>query len=249
MFRLLRQTIITVGTARITKLATRAILHVFRYLCRMNGDKWLPEIAQAYPVLIETWHHPQLARWFAYRRIISIGQVYNRIFLADTKDVVFQARFLESSERRRVGDHLCRRRGLRQLLLERYMVFGGVWKVCSCGRFRATASLYRYGACDAPRTLKKLYMLREFTVYIARSPFGRIEQAIFNYMLNLNLFETKFEMDPNIEGAVATLGSEAAHASVSIIDGRICRRDGSVIPVVHMYDRWPDTKVLFERYT
>jgi hypothetical protein len=59
----------------------------------LNTRAWLPEIAEAYPVLIETWHHPQLARWFAYRRVLSVSRLYQQVFFADVKDVVFQTPF------------------------------------------------------------------------------------------------------------------------------------------------------------
>jgi hypothetical protein len=64
-----------------------------------------------------------------------------------------------------------------------------------------------------------LAMLDEFSAFMARSPFGRIEQAIFNHMLQTGKFRTKLEFAPNITSAVATLGSESARQSVKIIEG------------------------------
>src|SRR5262249_29826333 len=60
-------------TSRAAKAVNRIVLHTFRLLCRLDAHRWLPEIAGAYPILIETWHHPQLARWFAYQRILAIS--------------------------------------------------------------------------------------------------------------------------------------------------------------------------------
>ncbi len=86
-----------------------------------------------------------------------------------------------------------------------------------------------------------LRILDEFTGYMARSPFGRIEQAIFNYMLHNSLFTAKVEVAPNISGIVATLAGKDGDRSVGVSDGAIRRtRDNSTIPVVHMYDRWPE---------
>ena len=40
-------------TSQATKAANRAALHSFRLLSRLYGRRWLPEITEAYPVLIE----------------------------------------------------------------------------------------------------------------------------------------------------------------------------------------------------
>jgi hypothetical protein len=228
-------------TSRMAKASNRVVLNAFRFLNWLNGQRWLPEIAEAYPVLVETWHHPQLARWFAYRRILSVSQAYRQVFIADVKDVVFQARFFDSLQEKKVilfadaslyGDCYWNDRWYREAYGKAaFARIAGRQPVC-VGTILATQ-----------QTL--LDMLCEFTAFMARSPFGRIEQAIFNHMLYRDLFTTKFEVVPNIIGAVATLGSQAARESVKIIDDSICRTsDGSLIPIVHMYNRWPDIDVL-----
>lgn len=225
-------------TSRLTKAANRGILHAFRFLNRLNGRRWLPEIAQAYPVLIETWHHPQLARWFAYRRVLSVGRLYRQVFLADVKDVVFQARFFDNSSENKV------------CLFADVNPYGSCywndrWYREAYGKAAFTRIVGRQPVCIGTvlgTHQAMLEILEDFTTFVARAPFGRVEQAIFNHMLHTNLFRTKIETAPNITGAVATLASEGARDSVRIIDNAICRvSDGGVIPVVHMYDRWPDT--------
>lgn len=225
-------------TSPTTKAANRGILHTLRLLNRLNGRGWLPEIAQAYPVLIETWHHPQLARWFAYRRLLSVERLYRQVFLADVKDVVFQARFFDNSPDNKVclfAD------------VNRYgsCYWNDKWYREAYGKAAFARIVGRQPVCAGTilgTHQAMLSMLDEFTAFVADAPFGRIEQAVLNHMLHTDLFSTKIETAPNITGAVATLGSEAAHDSVKIIDNAICRvSDGGVVPIVHMYDRWPDT--------
>jgi hypothetical protein len=86
-----------------------------------------------------------------------------------------------------------------------------------------------------------LEMLDAFTYTMAQAPFGRIEQAIFNHMLYTHRFNIKLETASNIAGPVATLASNAAYKAIVLGDGKIRRAvDNSLVPVVHMYDRWPD---------
>jgi hypothetical protein len=220
--------------SQITKAANRVVLYFLKWL---NGWRYLREISEAYPLLIETWHHPQLARWFAYRRILSVSQTYQYVFLADVKDVVFQASFFENLPEDEV------------ILFADANLYGKCywndkWYKEAYGKAAFTQVIGRQPVCigtvlATQRALLK--MLDEFTAFIARSPFGRIEQAIFNHMLHTNKFTTRLGTVANVMGAVATLGSEAARASVEIVHGAICRTsDGGVIPIVHMYDRFPD---------
>jgi hypothetical protein len=228
-------------TSRATKAANRAVLHSFRLLSRLYGRRWLPEIAEAYPVLIETWHHPQLARWFAYWRLLSVNQIYQQVFFADVKDVVFQAPFFESISEDKV------------ILFADANIYGNcywndAWYKEAYGKAAFMRVVGRQPVCIGTVLATQqamLDILREFIAFMARSPFGRIEQAIFNHMLHTDMFKTKLEIAPNITGAVATLGSEAAFKAVKVFDGAVCRTsDNSIIPIVHMYDRWPGIDVL-----
>jgi hypothetical protein len=225
-------------TSRSTKAANRTILHFFRLLNVFSKLKWFPEIVEAYPLLIETWHHPQLARWFAYSRILRFNRMYKQIFLADVKDVVFQSQFFGVAD------------GEKVTLFEDANRYGDCywndkWYKEGYGENAFAKVIGRHPICVG--TLlgtfdAMLGLLDEFTRCLARSPFGRIEQAIFNNMLCAGMFTANLERAPNVDGAVATLGSKAAYEKVIVEDGAIRRTsDRSVIPVVHMYDRWAET--------
>ena len=45
---------------------------------------------------------------------------------------------------------------------------------------------------------------------------------------------------------IASFSNHIAHDATVTSDGYVRRAaDGSMIPAVHMYDRWPDTKALY----
>jgi hypothetical protein len=234
------------ATRRTSKLVNRVVLYAFLLLHQLGLGRLIPEIAAAYPVLIETWHHPQLARWFAYLRLLTVGRFYRQILLVDVKDVVFQAPFFPAAPEEAVvlfadanlyGNCYWNDKWYREAYSQRaFAQIAGQQPVC-IGTVLGTQQAI-------------LEMLEEFTAVMARAPFGRVEQAIFNHMLHTGGLRARHVTAPNLTCAVATLASEAAHASVGIMRGTICRNsDQTPIPIVHMYDRWPDTAALcLERY-
>jgi hypothetical protein len=225
-------------TSKIAKLINRILLQSFRALYRLNRRRWVPEITDAYQVLIETWHHPQLARWFAYQRILRVNQIYRQIFVADVKDIVFQAPFFSTSP------------DIQVMLFADANLYGECywndrWIKEAYGSKGMSRVLGRQPVCIGTLLGSQsamLSLLDEFTAKMSTHPFGRIEQAIFNYMVHTDEFRTQYSIAPNVAGIVSTLASEAAYERVQIIGDEICRvSDRSVIPVIHMYDRWPAT--------
>jgi hypothetical protein len=100
--------------------------------------------------------------------------------------------------------------------------------------------MYWHNAKTACEVLSIVQELRDF---FANHPFGRIEQSVFNYMLQNDLIRTPYRIFENVSGPVATLANDIAHNATVTRDGYIRRvADGSIIPAVHMYDRWPDVK-------
>ena len=64
-------------------------------------------------------------------------------------------------------------------------------------------------------------------------------------MIQNDLMRTPYRVVENVSGPVATLSNQIAHDATVTSDGYIRRAtDGSIIPAVHMYDRWPDTRAL-----
>ena len=202
----------------------------------------VPEIVAAYPVVLETWLLPQFVRWIAYERFLTLNRGYRQVFLSDVRDVVFQAPLFDQEPEDRVtlfgqdetyGNPGCDTQWYRDAWgAEALAKVVGKQAVC-------------IGTILGPQD-KVLSMVSEFCAFYRRHPFGGVEQCIFNYMLHNDLMRTPYRVVENIRGPVATLANHVAHDATEIRDGYVRRAiDGSIIPAVHMYDRWPDTKALY----
>ncbi|TRW95947.1 hypothetical protein FNJ84_13945 [Paracoccus sp. M683] len=221
------------STGKYAKIWNRVYLHSLRLLSRSAIGK-PPELYEGYLTMLETWHHPQLARWFAYRRVLDLFPNYSHVMLADTKDVVFQDDVFAHVDPQRVN--LCEDG-------EGFSPdsWNSRWYVEAYGQKEYDQIRDRTPICIGT-VIGEIGALRRvthrFTDRIAASPFGKIEQAIFNRMVLLDEFGDDVAICPNY-GPVATLaGAEVVAASITMRDDdAICRRDGSLLPVVHMYDR------------
>jgi len=230
-------------TGKVAKALNRIVLNGMRGLIGSGLlQKVAPEIAEAYPVLIETWHHPQIMRWFSYERMLKLNRHYEQVFLSDVKDVVFQAELFPDKP----GDTVT--------LFDQDEVYGpSYWDTTWYREGWGKAALAKVmgkrpiciGTILGPQA-QMLSLVSEIAAFFARHPFGRIEQAVFNYMLLTGQVKTPYRIADNVSGPVATLSNQSAFEKVRVQDGRIRRAaDLSVVPAVHMYDRFPETKALF----
>ena len=82
--------------SKLAKAAKHLILSAMRPAVRSKlFGKMAADIAATYPILLETWHHPQCSvRWIAYERFLTLNRGYGQVFLTDVRDVVFQAPLL-----------------------------------------------------------------------------------------------------------------------------------------------------------
>lgn len=230
-------------TTRATKAAERLTIYAFRQACRWGGDRHLPEFAALYPLLIEAWDHPQLSRWFAYRRVLDINRNYAQVLFADVKDVFFQAPFFSLTPTDKVTLFADASPYGESFWNDKWLV--QAYGTAALERARGTLPVCIGTILASLSTAHRL--LTEFTNQMARYPFGRIEQAIFNQMLMERMFQVPIEIAPNIDREVATLAGDA-RTHIRLDGHRICRAaDGTVIPIVHMYDRWSDINLLVEQ--
>jgi hypothetical protein len=231
-------------TGKFAKAINRIVLNGMRMAARIKlFDRSAPEIAAAYPVLLETWHHPQFVRWIAYERFLTLNRAYGQVFLSDVKDVVFQAPLFDGDPGGRVS------------LFEQDEIYGTAywdtkWYREAWGEVALAKVIGKKPLCIGTILgphLEVLSMVRELRAFFESHPFGRIEQSVFNYMLQNDLIRTPYRVIDNICGPVATLANDIAHSATVIRNGYIRRViDGSIIPAVHIYDRWADTKAAYE---
>jgi hypothetical protein len=231
---------------RPNKLATaikRAILYSARTAAFIKVlDRRVPEVAAAYPILFEAWCHPHYARWFAYERFLTLNRDFGEVLLTDIRDVVFQAPVFDD----KLGETIS--------LFEQDETYGSAecdsaWYLDAWGPDALTKVIGEKVICVGtilgPHR-EMLSMVSEFRAFLESRWIGRVEQAVFNHMLLNGLMRTPYRVIANISGPIATLSNEIAHSATITKDGFIRRaKDGSIIPVVHMYDRWPDTKAAY----
>jgi hypothetical protein len=230
----------SVKTGRVAKAINRTVLNAMRAMSRVRFfERVAPEIGETYPVLLETWHHPHFARWFAYRRFLSLNRGYSQVFLADVKDVVFQDAFFLANAPKAAW------------LFDQDEKYGSSrwdtpWYRDAFGETELQRVLGKSSVCIGTilgSHTNVLSLVEELCAFFSRSPFGRIEQAVFNYMLLNGLIKTPYEIIPNVSGPVATLSNDSVHRRTRTAGGAIFRaNDDSLIPVVHMYDRFKDTR-------
>lgn len=220
---------------RRTRLFNKATLLGMRGSLRAGLLKTSPETVAGYHQLIETWHHPHFARWFAYQRLLKTFHAYDLIVLADTKDVVFQARLFDEIPPSGVS------------IFEDGSGFSpdscnARWYVDAYG-----ASAYQRVAKHEPICVGVIAgglpalqsFVREFCASIALDPFGRIEQAVFNKMYLNNEFSEPFHVFPNLAGPVLTMSGDRIEEKITEHQGQIRNpEDDRLYPVVHMYDRF-----------
>lgn len=225
------------STGRRSKALNRLFLHTLRLMDRAGILDQSPEIRKGYSALLEAWHHPQLARWFAYERVLSFHNDYDKVLLADVKDVVFQSRFFSTLVPGAVH------------LFEDGEDFGaegwnGRWYREAFGSTAHNRISDRTPICIGVMagdlsTLQAL--ISEFSIAIARSPFGKIEQAIFNRMVIEAEFRTPLRTHSNFASTVATLAGSDAERKFTVHEGTIKDvADDRPFPIVHMYDRFPE---------
>ena len=201
-----------------------------------------PEIVAAYQVVLETWLHPHFVRWIAYERFLTLNRSYRQVFLSDVRDVVFQAPIFDHEPGDRVS------------LFEQDETYGTAgcdteWYRDAWGDAALAKVIGKKAVCIGTilgPSREVLSMVSEFCAFFRRDAYIGIEQCVFNYMLHNDLMRTPYRVVENIKGQVATLANDIAHDATEIRDGYVRRAtDGTIIPAVHMYDRWRDTRDLY----
>lgn len=195
--------------------------------------------------LCESFLHPHIIRWSSYERFLNIRRNYRLILLSDVRDVVFQSDFFDyitdddkvffADQSIHYGDKGCdsdwyRSAWGRQALDE------ATGKPCLC----IGTILGSHAAI--------LDFTRQINKYFLSDPYRGVEQAIFNYLLINKIISIEYEILANVEGPIATLANPVFVTGSIVVEEKICRKkDMSVIPVVHMYDRYEEANQLISK--
>ena len=226
-------------TRKLEKLFKRALLHGCRMFAATPLDRRISGAAAARirSRLAEAWCHPLTARWFSYQNVLLERPWARRVLLADVKDVILQEDCFADLDERKVSvfeqsEPYGQARWDTQWVREG---FGQAAADSMSGTLPFNAGTILGGY----RPL--LAFLRRVTTLFGRYPFRAVDQASINYTLHREGDGPDLVRRPNISEQIATIAGDEARRRVTIRDGRIVRSaDGTVIPIVHMWDRWPD---------
>lgn len=174
------------------------------------------------------------ARYVRYLDLLEeVGDSYDRVILADTRDVFFQRDpfalplapglncFLEDASKRIGGcpfNSEWIRGGFGAAAYER---LAGELISCSGVTMGDTASVLGY-----------LRLMVDHIIDLRRQT-GGIDQGVHNFLLHTGLLPDA-NLVPNAEGPVLTIGYMG-----EITDADLVARDGLPLPVLHQYDRRP----------
>lgn len=230
---------------RLKHLAARGLRRASGGL--IDRELWGGALSRFLPTLIESWCHPWTARWRVYDAVLRERPYVRRALMTDIKDVVVQAdcfSHLEGDcvqifqEDRSMDGDRCTAKWIAQGFGEAAVESMSGVKVVCMGTVLATREA----------GLRFLELIQSM---FARYPCQTADQGTINWLLHKEGDPPYLIRVPNLEGAVATLPSDGvAVGKIEMRDGLIVRRsDGSVIPVVHMWDRWEKTKQpVLDRY-
>lgn len=182
-----------------------------------------------------------MGRFIAYQSILeTIGARYQNVMLTDVRDVVFQRDPFDFE----MGDSVC------MFLEDTRMTIGEckfnrhfIWFLYGDEALREMSD--RHISCSGT-TLGSLRAVRDYVDCVVekiRSMGERIEgylgdQGIHNYILYKGLVRGIRVFD-NQNGPVLTLGYVPESKLLFDQEGRLLNRDGSVVHVVHQFDRHP----------
>jgi len=188
--------------------------------------------------------HVRYRRYLLYLQFLrEHGASFDRMMLADAKDVVFQAdpfswnpepgvHFVREEARVRIGH--CRLHRLwmsRQFGKDYVERHAGETATCSGTTFGDTASILKYLECMVATIMKARDLA---TIYGG-------DQGIHNYLLLEKLLPQGI-VHPNRRAPVLTLGAMRWDQVQLNGLGLVVNETGAPVPVLHQYDRIPELK-------
>jgi hypothetical protein len=184
--------------------------------------------------------HPMLARHFFYRQVLDNANI-GQVMLTDVRDVLFQTDPFDFL----TGDELCV--GLhKDTLTIGDELYNKVWVRSGFGRAMLERIGDRHIACagivvgSGDAATKYLHLMTEAILDLPPQgivPFGT-DQGVHNVLVWTESLED-VRLIPTLEGEIATLEGFSLGELRFDARGRLVNRDGSLVNIVHQYDRVP----------
>jgi hypothetical protein len=213
-----------------------------RALARLAPRSQRASFREAYRHTVADWLHPLAGRWLAYRSYLRLHSAYRFVMTSDLRDVVFQGDPFDGMEAANEETlHVFEQTGVEfgnNLDTEWFQTVYGEEAV---SHMRGKTTLCA-GTVLGDR-VSMLGFLDLMEVEVVRHPRTPLDQAMFNQVV-YNQFAARKVVQHDLQsGPVLTL--EGRHESLwEILNDKVVV-GGRVVPVVHMYDRNPQTKDLF----
>jgi hypothetical protein len=224
--------------------ADRALKRLLLWQCgaaNWVARRWAPTFRTYSTVGLEFAQHPHTGRWFFYRRVLDVYRGYRAILISDAADVAFQTPFFQDVGAGEIvvaeDTGMYGRGGFNDQMMTSLHGRGAVAKLSGTVPVCAGAILGGAGAMSGLVDR----MMRE----IAIAPNASSDQARLNYVVHVDPGGLTFRVTPNAGGPIThlcgpSIFEDAATAVVAFEDERIRRRrDGAIVPIVHMYNRMP----------
>lgn len=184
--------------------------------------------------------HPQLSRFFHYQRFLKQTN-YQRVLLADVRDVIFQTDPFQHLPTAGLGV---------SMESSRYTLATQSWNALWVRTAYGVGELDRIGAnlvsCSGvtygDRAAIEHYvdlMVEEILPLGFRAVCQAGDQGMHNHLLWTNQLGSVSYLR-SLDSAVATLHDNKAADLEFDASGRLLNQDGSLVSIVHQYDRLPD---------
>jgi hypothetical protein len=226
--------------SKVLNLQLHAWIVWLKLLSQALPSKHRPFFRELHRLAVADWIHPQTGRWLAFRDYLAVNSEYRLVMTSDLRDVVFQGSPFHDLDdgSLHVFEQDCPYdydSNLDSQWLE--AVYGksgvsrlrGLDSICSGTVIGTTAQLKRVFDLMLPEILRK-----------RRIP---LDQAIFNMVVAVH-YDGPVVRHSFVDGPVLTLCGPA-HPWQMV--GDELRIDDRLVPVIHMYDRNPETQALFHR--
>ncbi|MGL5062610.1 MAG: hypothetical protein ACRC62_21745 [Microcoleus sp.] len=212
-------------------------------LMRLSSSSHRTYLQEDYRHTVGNWIHPITGRWFAYHTYIKVNSGYRMVMTSDVRDVVFQGNPFDNADPNML--HIFEQPGIdygkphQQNIDDEWLIY--VYGKKTLEKLFGTATV-----CAGTILGGNSQMMQLIELMILEAQRNRrkpIDQPMFNKVVNCDFPRDRIVRHNLKSGSVLTLCGDC-DGSWEIRDDKVMV-DDRIAPVVHMYDRIPQTKELF----
>lgn len=248
----IEKNITLVAVENVWKWVTSSKLLNLLYHAKMVGMQALIKVSPAsdrtylaedYRITVANWIHPIAGRWMTYHTFLKVNSCYRMVMTSDVRDVVFQASPFDDLDSSKL--HVFEQTGIyygqphKQNIDDEW--FNNVYGKKAFEEMLGKSTLCAGTILGGNHLMMKLIELMVLEVQNHRRKI--IDQASFNKVINHQFSSNQIVRHNLKSGPVLTLCGDH-EGNWEIRDDRVMV-DDRLVPVIHMYDRIPETQKLF----